>query len=71
MRVDCSQLNAVSKHVGRFSGGNTEYHQLTSWGVFRGARAGVKYSFKVSMDGALQSGSIAMEATSICMAVNL
>ena len=71
MRVDCDRLEAVSKHVGRFSGGNTECHQITSWGVFRGARAGIKYSFKVSMDGAPQSGSTAMEATSICMAVNL
>lgn len=69
--VDCNQLEAVSKHVGRFSGGDTEYHQLTSWGVFRGARAGTKYSFNVSMNGSPQHGSTAMETTSICMAVNL
>lgn len=68
MGVDCTQLEAVSKHVGRFSGGDTEVHQLTFWGVFRGARAGTKYSFKVSMSGAPQGDR---ETTSICMAVNL
>lgn len=66
--VDCSQLEAVSKHVGKFSGGDTQHHQLTSWGVFRGAKAGTKYSFKVSMDGAPQGDK---DITSICMAVNL
>lgn len=71
MGVDCTQLEAVSKHVGRFSGGNTEYHQLTFWGVFRGAKAGVEYSFTISMTGAPQSGTAARETTSICMAVNL
>lgn len=68
MGVDCSQLEAVSKHVGKFSGGNTQHHQLTSWGVFRGAKAGTKYSFKVSMSGDPQGDRA---VTSICMAVNL
>lgn len=68
MRVDCDQLEAASKHVGKFSGGNTEAHQLTFWGVFRGAKAGVKYSFGLSANGTLQGK---MEATSICMAINL
>lgn len=68
MRVDCAQLEAVSKHAGKFSGGNTEAHQLTFWGVFRGAKAGVKYSFSISVNGNLQGKT---EATSICMAVHL
>lgn len=68
MRVDCAQLEAVSKHAGKFSGGNTEAHQLTFWGVFRGAKAGVKYSFSISENGNLQGKT---EATSICMAVHL
>ena len=68
MGIDCDQLEAVSKHVGKFSGGNTEYHQIVSWGVFRGAKAGTKYSFKVSISGSLQGDR---EMTSICMAVNL
>lgn len=68
MRVDCDQLEAASKHAGKFSGGNTEAHQLTFWGVFRGAKAGVKYSFRLSANGTLQGK---MEATSICMAVHL
>ena len=68
MCVDCAQLEAASKHAGKFSGGNTEAHQLTFWGVFRGAKAGVKYSFALSVNGALQGK---MEATSICMAVHL
>lgn len=68
MWVDCDQLEAASRHVGKFSGGNTEAHQLTFWGVFRGAKAGVKYSFRLSMNGISQGK---MEATSICMAVHL
>lgn len=68
MWVDCDQLEAASKHVGKFSGGNTEAHQLTFWGVFRGAKAGVKYPFVLSVNGTLQGK---MEATSICMAVHL
>ena len=68
MWVDCDQLEAASKHAGKFSGGNTEAHQLTFWGVFRGAKAGVKYSFVLSANGTLQGK---MEATSICMAVHL
>lgn len=68
MWVGCSQLEAVSKHVGKFSGGNTEQHQLTFWGVFKGAKAGVKYSFQISTSGSPQGD---IEATSICMAVNL
>lgn len=71
MRVGCSQLEAVSKHVGKFSGGDTECHQLTFWGVFRGAKAGIKYSFVISTTGSPQSGGNGMETTSICMAVNL
>lgn len=43
-------------------------HQLAFWGVFRGAKAGVKYSFVLSVNGTLQGK---MEATSICMAVHL
>ena len=66
--VDCDQLEAVSKHVAKFSGGDTEKHQLTFWGVFRGAKAGTKYSFEVSMSGNPQGDR---ETTSICMAVNL
>ena len=68
MQVDCAQLKAASKHVGKFSGGNTEAHQLTFWGVFMGAKAGVKYSFVLSASGTLQGK---MEATSIYMAVHL
>ncbi len=68
MGVDCTQLEAISKHVGKFSGGDTEFHQLTSWGVFRGAKAGTKYSFNVSMGGSPQGDR---NMTSICMAVNL
>lgn len=68
MQVDCAQLEAASKHVGKFSGGNTEAHQLTFWGVFSGAKAGVKYSFSISLKGRLQGKT---EATSICMAVHL
>lgn len=66
--VDCDELEAVSKHVGRFSGGDTEKHQLTFWGVFRGAKAGTKYSFRLSINGSPQGDR---ETTSICMAVNL
>ena len=68
MCVDCDQLEAASKHVSKFSGGNTEAHQLTFWGVFRGAKAGARYSFRLSVNGTLQGK---MEATSICMAVHL
>ena len=68
MWVDCDQLEAASKHVGKFSGGNTEAHQLTFWSVFRGAKAGARYSFMLSVNGTLQGK---MEATSICMAVHL
>lgn len=68
MGVDCSELEAISKHVGKFSDGDTQFHQLTSWGVFRGAKAGTKYSFKVSMSGNPQGDRA---VTSICMAVNL
>lgn len=66
--VDCDQLEAVSKHVGKLSGGDTEAHQLTFWGVFRGAKAGVEYSFKAAMSGSPQGSS---ETTLICMAVHL
>lgn len=68
MGVDCSQLEAVSKHVGKFSGGNTEYHQLVFWGVFRGAKAGVTYSFSMSESGAPQGDE---KRTALCMAVHL
>ena len=68
MGVDCSQLEAVSKHVGKFSGGDTQAHQLVSWGVFRGAKAGVTYSFSISESGAPQGNT---ERTALCMAVNL
>ena len=68
MGVGCSQLEAVSKHVGKFSGGNTQAHQLVFWGVFRGAKAGVTYSFSISASGEPQGD---MECTALCMAVNL
>lgn len=68
MGVDCSQLEAVSKHVGKFSGGDTQAHQLVSWGVFRGAKAGVTYSFSISESGAPQGDK---ERTALCMAINL
>lgn len=71
MWVDCDQLEAASKHVGKFSGGNTEAHQLTFWGVFRGAKAGTEYLFTISMTGDPQNGITVRETTSICMAVNL
>lgn len=68
MGVNCSQLEAVSKHVGKFSGGNTDYHQLVFWGVFRGAKAGVTYSFNLSESGAPQGDK---ELAALCMAVHL
>lgn len=68
MKVHCAQLEAASSHVGKFSGGNTEVHQLTFWSVFRGAKAGVKYQFSIAVNGNLQGHT---EATSLCMAVNL
>ena len=68
LSVDCAQLEAVSRHIGKFSGGNTESHQLVFWGVFRGAKAGVKYSFAVSTSGAPQGDT---GITALCMAVHL
>ena len=68
MSVDCSQLEAISKHVGKFSGGNTDYHQIVFWGVFRGAKAGVTYSFSMSESGGPQGDK---ERTALCMAVHL
>jgi hypothetical protein len=68
MSVDCPQLGVVSKHVGKFSGGNTESHQLVFWGVFRGAKAGVTYSFAVSSSGSPQGDT---GITALCMAVHL
>lgn len=68
MGVDCSQLEAISKHVGKFSGCDTEYHQLVFWGVFRGAKAGVTYSFSMSESGSPQGDK---ERTALCMAVHL
>lgn len=68
MDVDCSQLETISKHVGKFSGGDTQGHQLVFWGVFRGAKAGVTYRFSVSESGAPQGDA---ERTSLCMAVHL
>lgn len=70
MSVDCPQLEAVSKHVVKISGGNTEYHQLVFWGVFRGAKAGVTYSFDLK-----QSDDVGVMGdagrTALCMAVHL
>lgn len=66
--INCSQLEAVSKHVGKFSGGDTQAHQLVSWSVFRGAKAGVTYSFSASESGAPQGDR---ERTALCMAINL
>lgn len=68
LSVGCPQLEAVSTHVGKFSGGNTESHQLVFWGVFRGAKAGVTYSFNVSSSGSPQGD---MGITALCMAVHL
>lgn len=68
LSVDCAQLKAVSRHVGKFSGGNTESHQLVFWGVFRGAKAGVTYSFAISSSGSPQGDT---ELTALCMAVHL
>lgn len=68
MGVDCSQLEAISKHVGKFSGGDTQAHQLVCWGVFRGAKAGVTYSFSIAHSGAPQGDK---ERTALCMAINL
>ena len=68
MGVDCSQLEAVSKHVGKFSGSDTQYHQLVFWGVFRGAKAGVTYNFSISQSGSVQGDK---ERTALCMAVHL
>lgn len=68
LSVDCPRLEAVSQHVGKFSGGNTESHQLVFWGVFRGAKAGVTYSFNVSSSGSPQGDT---GITALCMAVHL
>lgn len=68
MGIDCSQLETVSKHVGKFSGSDTQAHQLVSWSVFRGAKAGVTYSFSISQSGAPQGDK---ERTALCMAINL
>lgn len=68
MGVDCSQLEAISKHVGKFSGGDTQYHQLVFCGVFRGAKAGVTYSFSMSESGGLKGDK---ERTALCMAVHI
>ena len=68
LSVGCAQLEAVSKHVGKFSGGNTESHQLVFWGVFSGAKAGVTYSFAVSSSGLPQGD---MGITALCLAVHL
>ena len=70
MSVDCPQLEAVSQHVGKISGGNTEYHQLVFWSVFRGAKAGVTYSFvlKQSDDVGVMGDA---KRTALCMAVHL
>lgn len=70
MSVDCPRLKAVSRHVGKISGGNTEYNQLVFWGVFRGAKAGVTYSFVIK-----QSDDVGVMGdagrTALCMAVHL
>lgn len=68
MGVDCSQLEAVSKHVGKFSGGDTQSHQIVFWGVFRGAKAGVTYRFTVSKNDKPQGDA---GITALCMAVRL
>lgn len=68
MSVDCPQLDAVSKHVGKISGGNTDSHQIVCWGVFRGAKAGVTYSFNVSKSDTTQGDK---KITALCMAVRL
>ena len=70
MSVDCPRLEAVSRHVGKISGGNTEYHQLVFWGVFRGAKAGVTYSFDIRQNDDV---SVMGDAgrTALCMAVHL
>ena len=68
LSVGCAQLEAVSRHVGKFSGSDTQSHQLVFWGVFRGAKAGVTYSFAVSSSGSPQGDT---ELTALCMAVHL
>lgn len=68
MGVDCSQLDAVSKHVGKFSGGDTERHQIVFWSVFRGAKAGVTYSFTITKNDKPQGDT---GITALCMAVRL
>lgn len=68
MGVDCSQLEAISKHVGKFSGGDTQFHQLVFWGVFRGAKAGVTYNFTFADSG---SPVGTRSSTALCMAVHL
>lgn len=68
MRVNCSQLETVSAHVGKFSGGNTEFHQLVFWSVFRGAKAGVTYNFTFADSG---SPVGTRSSTALCMAVHL
>lgn len=68
MSVNCSQLETVSTHVGKFSGGNTEYHQLVFWSVFRGAKAGVTYNFTFAESG---SPIGTRSSTGLCMAVHL
>lgn len=68
MGVDCPKLVAVSKHVGKFSGGNTDSHQLVFWSVFRGAKAGVTYSFSITTNDNPQGD---MEITALCMSVRL
>lgn len=68
MRVNCSQLETVSAHVGKFSGGNTESHQIVFWSVFRGAKAGVTYNFTFAESG---SPVGTRSSTGLCMAVHL
>lgn len=68
MSVNCSQLETVSTHVGKFSGGNTESHQLVFWSVFRGAKAGVTYNFTFAESGSPMG---ARSSTGLCMAVHL
>ena len=69
LSVDCAALPAASRHVGKFSGGNTESHQIICWSVFRGAKAGETYGFSLSNGEAGMMGDA--ERTALCMAVHL
>lgn len=51
MSIDCPELTAVSKHIGKITLGDTIGRQLVSWAVFTGARAGVSYRPAIAYTG--------------------